>query len=479
MTSMRPMAGLDAAMMTGEVLTNPLHVAALLLFTPPPGSDRHYVDDLFRDGLINIGDVDPRLSKRPHIGLDTLGRWAWQQVEVDLYSHVQRRVLPPDAGESGLWELVADLHSLPLDRHRPLWMAYLIDGLPDGRFAFYIKLHHTLVDGVEGMQMIADGLSTDPDARDVKPFYSAGEHAPEPPAESRAGLPNPMAALSSIAGTALSSIGLTRNMIGGGIDYLAAAAEGISPVPLSAPFTRFNDSLGYRRSAAGGSWPLARFRAVTEAARAGIAETVTMNDVLTTVVAGALRNWLLAHGELPGSSLIGFCPISVRRDDGSAGGDTGNMFGLEQCPLGTDLSDPVQRLTLVHRSMAWAKDQVTKWGSAATLLLTTPNLVPTLLLGMLPLTPRWRTGYNVPISNVRGPKQEMYFNGAQLDALYPVSTVFDGFGLNVTICSYADTISIGYVAGATLVPDVDAMIGFTEGALGEVESALGGGGETY
>ena len=143
----------------------------------------------------HLGGVDPRLSKRPHIGAGTFGRWVWQEVDVDLYSHVQRRVLPPESGEAGLWQLVADLHSLPLDRHRPLWMAYLIDGLPDGRFAFYIKLHHTLVDGVEGMQMIADGLTTDPDARDVKPFYSAGVHAPEPRTEAAGGPPSKLAAL--------------------------------------------------------------------------------------------------------------------------------------------------------------------------------------------------------------------------------------------------------------------------------------------
>lgn len=477
MAANRPMAAIDAAMMTGDVLTNPMHVAALMIFTPPPGSDRHYVDDLYRDGLINLGGVDPRLSKRPRIGLDTLGRWVWEDVEVDLHSHVQRRVLPAGSGEPELWQLVADLHSLPLDRHRPLWMAYLIDGLDDGRYALYIKLHHTLVDGVEGMQMIADGLSTDPDARDVKPFYSAGAHAPEP-APPEHGLPNPMSALSAVADAAASSIDLARNIIGGGIDYLGAAVEGISPVPMSAPFTRFNDSLGFKRAAAGGSWPLQRFRELADAARAGSGDPVTINDVLMTVVSGALRGWLLAHDELPDSSLIGICPISVRAGeggapDGSAGSDSGNMFGLQQCPLGTDLADPAERLTLIHRSMAWAKDQVARRGSAASMLLTAPSLAPTLLLSMLPLTVKWRTGYNLPISNVRGPREHMYYNGAHLDALYPVSTVFDGFGLNATICSYADTVSFGYVAGRTLVPDVDTLIPLTETALAELEAAIG------
>jgi len=123
--------------------------------------------------------------------------------------------------------------------------------------------------------------------------------------------------------------------------------------------------------------------------------------------------------------------------------------------------------------MAWAKDQVARRGSAASMLLTAPSLAPTLLLSMLPLTVKWRTGYNLPISNVRGPREHMYYNGAHLDALYPVSTVFDGFGLNATICSYADTVSFGYVAGRSLVPDVDTLIPLTETALAELAAAIG------
>ena len=221
------------------------------------------------------------------------------------------------------------------------------------------------------------------------------------------------------------------------------------------------------RAVAGGTWPLHRVRAIQEVAG------VSNNDVLTAVVSGALRGWLAAHDELPQRSLIGFCPVSVRIDGAAAQADHGNMFGLQQCPLGTDLEDPVERLELVHRSMEFAKDEVARRGSAVTTLLTAPNLAPTFLLSALPLLPRWRTGYNVPISNVRGPAADMYFNGAHLDALYPISTVFDGLGLNATMCSYAGTVSFGYVAGRNLVPDIQTLIPLTEAAFAELESALG------
>lgn len=260
---------------------------------------------------------------------------------------------------------------------------------------------------------------------------------------------------------------LARNLFGGGADYLAGAVRGDSPLPLAAPHTPFNGRLGPRRSVAGGSWPLARVRSIQEAAG------VTNNDVVTAVVAGALRGWLAAHDALPGRSLIGFCPVSVRVEGDPARAGHGNLFGLQQCPLGTDLADPAQRLARIHRSMQFAKDEVARRGSTATTLLATPNLAPTLLLSAIPLIPKWRNGYNVPISNVRGPATDMYFNGAHLDSLYPISTVFDGLGLNATVCSYADTVSFGYVAGRNLVPDIAILIPLTEGAFAELESAVG------
>lgn len=465
---MQIMDGLDAAMITGEALSSPMHVGALLIFTPPPDAGPHFTDDLHRHTLMSGGEIDPRLRRRPHIGIDTLGLWNWEEVEVDLPEHMQARILPPGSDEHALWDLIADLHSRPLERHKPQWMAYLIDGLPDHRFAFYIKMHHTLVDGVEGMQMITDGLSTDPSDRSVKPFYVTGEHSPAPSAEPAPGRGlNPMSAVRSLLDTGLSSIGLARNVISGGADYLAGALSGDSPFPLTAPHTRFNRRLGPHRAVAGGSWPLQRVQAIQDAAG------VTNNDVLTSVVSGALRGWLIAHDELPGRSLVGFCPVSVRVDGEAAQAGHGNLFGLQQCPLGTDLDDPAERLARIHRSMTWAKDQVARRGSTVTTLLTVPNLAPSLLLSLLPLMPKWRTGYNVPISNVRGPATEMYFNGAHLDSLYPISTVFDGLGLNATMCSYAETVSFGYVAGRNLVPDIATLIPLTETAFAELESALG------
>jgi diacylglycerol O-acyltransferase len=149
------------------------------------------------------------------------------------------------------------------------------------------------------------------------------------------------------------------------------------------------------------------------------------------------------------------------------------MFGLWLCPLGTNLDDPTERLDLIHRSMSEGKHWVANRGSAASLLTAAASIAATVLLPLLPFTPKLRTGYNVPISHVPGPSDERYWNGSHLEEIYPVSTVYDGQALNVTTCSYADRVAFGYVAGSGVLPDIDVLIPLTEECLTELEAAVG------
>jgi diacylglycerol O-acyltransferase len=142
-------------------------------------------------------------------------------------------------------------------------------------------------------------------------------------------------------------------------------------------------------------------------------------------------------------------------------------------PAGTDLKDPAERLDLIHRSMSEGKHQVASLGSGASILLRAPSIIPTMLLPLVPLVPKVRTGYNLPISNVPDPQTEMYWNGAHVEEIYPVSVVFDGMALNVTVCSYAAHMSFGYLAGRDVIPDIEAVIGLTERSLAELETAVG------
>ena len=471
---------LDAAMITAELLSDPLHAAVLMILVPPAEARPGYVDELYQDALTDAGELDPRFRRHPHVGVDTAGLWVWRRDDsIDMREHLQRRTLPVGADREVLWRVISELHSEPLDRSRPMWMAYLIDGLEGGRFALYIKVHHTVIDGVAGLKMIADALSTDPESRSMLPFYAAGSKPPAGHGATSHGLTPLLVVRAALSGVT-SGLGFVRQLAFGEISTVVASlGAGVTVLPFGAPYTRFNGRLGRERTFAGGSWSKSRIRAVQEAAG------VTGNDVLTAVVAGVLREWLTAHAELPNKSLVAICPVTVRGREGlehatecdGRGHATeedrhGNLFGLELCPLGTDLADPAERLAHIHRAMTWAKHQVASRGSNATTLLLAPSIGPTVLLPMMPFAPRLRRGYNVSISNVPGPGAEMYWNGARLEEIYPVSVAINGQALNVTMCSYADRVTFGYVSGRHVMPDIGSFIPLTERSLVDLETAV-------
>ncbi|MGD1237567.1 wax ester/triacylglycerol synthase family O-acyltransferase [Mycobacterium seoulense] len=465
---MHPLDPLDAAMMTAEWVSNPMHVGAVLVLSPPDDAGPDYVDELHRTTLAGSDSIDPRLSKYPHRGVDTGGMWVWRHMDpVDVSRHCQRRTVSGD----GFWPLISELDALGLDRSRPMWMSYLIDGLDGGRFAFYIKVHHTVVDGVAGFRMITDALSDDPELRSMPPFYADCRHeAPGSPATGGL-VTRLLSPLRSVTGAAASSAGLIGRVATGEIATVLDALVGhTTALPLGAPYTRFNDRLGPERAVAAGSWASDRIQAVRRAAG------VTVNDVLTAMAAGVVRRWLRDRGELPKRPLVAACPITVRDPDHDAPNDQhANKFGLWMCPLGTDLDDPLARLGVIHRSMSEGKHWVAKRGAAASLLTNAGSIAATAIGPLLPFTPKIRTGYNLPISHVRGPGAEMYWNGARIEEMYPVSTVYDGHGLNITTCSYADRVGFGYAAGRDVVPDIESLIPLTEQCLTELEDALGAG----
>ncbi|MDX1892724.1 wax ester/triacylglycerol synthase family O-acyltransferase [Mycolicibacterium sp. 050158] len=460
---MEPLEPLDAAMITAELLADPLHTAALLILSPPPEAGPDYVDELYRQALTDPADLDTRFRRHPHAGVDTAGLWLWRNDDrVDMRKHLRRCTLPAGTDRAGLWRLIGELHGEPLDRSRPMWLAYVIDGLADGAFAFYIKVHHSVIDGVAGLKMITDALTPDPTRRSMRPLYAARHSTDESRWRSRGGIPNPL-------GLARDGLDLARHVALGELSTVVSSLRSRTALPsFGAPYTRFNGRLGRERAVTGATWAKSRIRAIQQAAG------VTGNDVVTTVVAGVLRAWLDARGELPSLSLVAICPVTVRSRDGNGAEDGhGNLFGLQLCSLGTNLADPAKRLAHVHRVMARAKGQVSSRGANATTLLLAPSIVPTVLLPALPVAPRLRRAYNVSLSNIPGPSSEMYWNGARLEEIYPVSVAIDGQALNVTVCSYADRVAFGYVSGREVMPDIESVVPLTESALTELEAAVG------
>ncbi|MFC5175167.1 wax ester/triacylglycerol synthase family O-acyltransferase [Nocardioides taihuensis] len=462
--SIQLMAPLDAVLMTAELLGNPMHVAVLLVLTPPPGAEPSYVDRLYDDAVASGVEVDPRLLRHPHRGFDTGGLWAWRPAEgLELTRHVRRHTLQTGSREE-LYELVGHAHETPLPQDRPMWEAILVDGLSDGRFAFYIKVHHALMDGVSGLRLVEGSMSTDPDERGSPPYVGFRTHGTNAATPGGRRLPVRMAGVTVRTATAATAMG--RRVVEGTIaDIAKGLTTDTTVLPFRAPRTRLNGPLTATRSFTAGTWQRERIRRVQEAAPG-----VTGNDVMTAMLAGGLRGWLAEHDELPEKSLVAICPVSVRTPEG---GEAGNAFGTALCNLGTALEDPRQRLDLISRSMAVAKRRVLDLGPVPSLLVAAPSILPTILLPMLPFDPGLRPGYNLPISNVPGPRHDLYWNGAHLDEMYPVSVVYDGMALNVTGCGYADKICLGYVAGRDAVPDVESLVPHTEEALVELETALG------
>lgn len=486
---MQALETMDSLMLAGERLGSAMHVGIVLILSPPRGVDPdEYVDGLFQDSLIGAHEIEPRLRRHPHRGPDTRNVWVWRELpEIDLRKHVLRETLPPNSSLDALWQLVSELHGERLDMDAPLWKSHLIDGLPDGRFALYIKVHHTVIDGVGGLEMISRSLSTDRKKRSMPPFYAdpaaaaADDHvetaAPKkPPTAKRGRLTNPFGAVRAIADAAAAGLDLTRRVATAELANIIGSmvTDAVVP-PFAAPHTRFNSKLGERRAAVGTTLDRKRIRALQDAAG------VTANDVITALAAGVLRAWLLERDELPEQTLVAMCPVSVRPTEGDAKAaqdsakESGNQFGLGLCPLGTDIADPAERLALIHGAMNNIKRQVAEKGAGAMLAVMGPAIGSTVVFPLLPFGALLPPSCNVAISSVPGPREEMYFNGAHLDEIYPVSSIYDGMGLNVTVCSYADRIGVGYVTDAILMRNVAELVPLTEQAFKELEAAFGVG----
>ena len=347
---------LDAAMVTAEALT-PMHVAAVLILSPPDDAGPGYVDDLHRQALAATDPIDPRFRRYPHRGVDTGGVWVWRDARQPRHRPTcKRTTLPPGAGRDELWRLISELHAERLDRSRPMWMAYLIDGLDAGRFALYVKVHHAAMDGVAGFQVIADALSSDPTRRCMPPIYAARTtKRPRGPA----GRP---AVTQSVHRAAVAA---GRGRVERRAGRESRHRRGLQPGrqhdqrhhrrALGAPYTRFNGRPATSVPSRPPACSKTRIRAVQDKA------AVTGNDVVVAVIAGALRCWLLDHGELPEQSLVAICPITVRGHEHGGDDEHGNKFGVWLCPLGTDLEDRAERLDLIHRSMS--KESI-RWPAA-------------------------------------------------------------------------------------------------------------------
>ena len=457
---MKLLSPTDHLFLLGEDRRKPMHVAGLQLFTPPADAGDDFLNELWESALAFDQPESPfnqRMSLRPT---------GWHRVDdehFDIHHHFRHSALPKPGRIRELLALVSRLHGTHCDRSRPLWEVTLIEGLNDGRFALYTKIHHSLVDGMAAMRLGHQALSTDPTECGRPPIWAQKRVRRSRATTADAAQP--------------ASSGYIRELtesIKGGYSLLPAAGRGLLDIfrdvehnpanarPFHAPPTMLNVPICSSRRFAAQSYSLSRVKKLAKASGC------TVNDVSLAICAGALREYLLANNALPDKPLIAMVPVSVRAADSPEGG---NQVAAILVNLATHIGDPGNRLRAIMQSTRYAKDRLASMSRLEQIAYTAATLGPTPLSIALRID-RKRPPFNVVISNVPGPKETLYWNRAKLEEMYPVSIPYDGQAMNITLTSYEDQLGFGFTACRQSVPSLQRLLDYSEAALADLETAL-------
>jgi diacylglycerol O-acyltransferase / wax synthase len=464
-----PLDPTSLAFLMAENRAMPMHVGGLQLFDKPEGAGRSYSREMY-DSLRGEDEIAPLFLRRPFRSPATAGQWVWERDELfDIEYHVRHSGLPKPGRVRELLELCSRLHGTRLARERPLWEATLIEGMRDGRVALHTKMHHALVDGVAASRLVQSTLSTDPERRGMPAPWSAA-NASRPRVQeadtSHKGLAEvPVEALRTALGISAEAAGMPSALV-------RTLARGLrndtSAVSLYAPHTIFNQKITGSRRFAAQDWPIDRMRAV------GRATGTTLNDVVLAMCSGALRSYLLEQDALPERPLVAMVPVGLKaKQVHQASADGGNAVGSVMAQLATDRADPADRLAAIHTTMQDGKQALSSMTPAQIVAMTAVGLAPALITPMLRMHNIVRPPFNVIISNVPGPKETQYFNGARLDGLYPLSIPIHGMALNITCTSYDGDMGFGVTGCRRTVPRLQRILTHLDDELASLEKAAG------
>jgi diacylglycerol O-acyltransferase / wax synthase len=445
---MERMSGLDASFLYFETPNMHMHVMGVIVFDPstvPEGYSFENVKDKMSKRLHLVPPFRRKLAPIPF----NLHHPVWvEDANFDLDYHIRRIGCPEPGGEKELAELVGDIASRPLDRDRPLWEMYIVEGLQNGYVASVAKMHHCTIDGVSGANLMVHLFDLEPNPAEDKGADVPWEPDRMPTDIERIGyaiasrVRRPLNLFKVLPATAQSVMNVVSRRRGGDGSGMA--------MPFSAPRTSFNQPITPHRRTAFSTTSLEEVKEIKKAFG------VTVNDVVLTIVSSALRKYLEGRGELPDKPLIATCPVSVRSEEEKIGS---NQVSAMFTSLATDIPDPVERLRAIHESSKGAKEEhnaigadiLSNWGEFAA--PTTFALAARMYTG-LRLAERHPVIHNLVISNVPGPPFPLYFAGAKLVGLNPLGPIFDGAGLNITVLSYVDNINWGFIACRELMPDL-------------------------
>ncbi len=481
---MSRLTGLDGAFLALESPTTHLHIMGAMVFDPaevPGGLGFARIRSLVAERVPLVPPFRMRMVEVP-FGLQhpTLV----EDPGFDLDYHVRRASLPSPGGTAELTALVADLAARPLDRTRPLWEFHVVEGLEGGRIGLVSKVHHAIVDGVSGAEVLAAfvDLTPDPTPRQLvagdavvrrprrtdRPEAAPSDGDPWTPSGLPGDLERIRGSLGALPGqfdaaarTIVRTVQTARTLAARRRDLVGP----LPPAPFQAPQTSINGAISPHRRVAFADLSLDGVRRVA-AVFGG-----TANDVVLAVTSGALRAFFAGRAEEPDSSLVALVPVSVRTR--AEQGTLGNRVSAMLVSLATGVDDPVARLGRIREGTADAKDQCrsvgpdvySAWADTAFPAVATrlARLVTNLRVfdHMAPL-------FNLVVSNVPGPDVPLYLAGARMTSLHPIGPILEGVGVNVTVFSYLDSVHVGVQACRDLVPDVDVLARAMEEALAEL-----------
>lgn len=450
---MRPLHPIDFIFLSLEKRQQPMHVGGLFLFQIPDNAPASFIQDLVTDIRNSKSSPIPPFN-------NYLNGLFWDEdEEFDLDHHFRHIALPKPGRIRELLTYISQEHSALIDRAKPLWTCHIIEGIEGNRFAMYFKIHHAMVDGIAGMRLVEKSLSHDPHAKSiVPPWCVEGPRAKRLKAPKVSRMKNVLQAIKGqLECTPRVAYELSQTVLkdmGRNPDYVSS---------FQAPSSILNQRVSASRRFAAQSFEFSRLRHISKALG------VTINDIVLAICSGALREYLLTQNALPKKPLIAMVPASVRSDDS----DVSNRITMILANLGTHKDDPLERLKTVRRSVLSAKERFKRMNanqilnySAFVYGLAGFNIAS----GLMPK----RQAFNVIISNVPGPQEPLYWNGARLEALYPASIVLDGQALNITMTSYMDKLEVGLIACRNALPKMQNLLTHLEEEIQRFEWIVDG-----
>jgi diacylglycerol O-acyltransferase len=465
---MERLSGLDSTFLYMETPSLHMHVSMAAVFDPttvPGGYSYDKVRDLVSERLARAPIFRRRVVEVPF----RLDHPYWvEDPEFDIDYHMRRAALPAPGGMEELAEFVGDVCSRQLDRAKPLWEMYIVEGLEGGRIGVVTKIHHCTIDGVSGAELLGElfDLEPDPPPRPV----------PEEPSPAGSSMPSDLELLArALAGRATRPLRIGRLAWKTGKAFLEvrrvrqSSPGGHAALPLTAPRTSLNAAITPHRLVAFSSISLDDVKRVKNA------RGTTVNDVVLAVCTGALRRYLEDGDELPEDPLVATVPVSVQ---GATQRRSANKVSAMFVALPCSIDDPVKRLETIRESTKGAKEEHKALGAEVLLDWAehaTPNVFSAAARAYtrFRLAERHRPIHSLVVSNVPGPDFPLYLGGSELVAGFPLGPVMDGAGLNVTVMSYRGVLNWGFMACRETVPRVAELSRYVPAALDELLAAAG------